>query len=368
MRVAVVVTARPSYARIKTALEHIDARDDLSLEVVAAGSAVLERYGCVADVMEADGFPPIRVYSGLEGGTPEAMVKNTGLLAVELGGLFARERPDAVVTIADRHETLATAIAASYQNIPLVHVQGGEVTGSIDDRVRNAVTQLADHHLVATVGAANVVDQLTRGGGRCHIKGCPSVDLAARAEPLERLEVGVGAEIDLAEPFVLVLQHPVTTEYDEARTQVRRTIAAVDDCGFPAVWLWPGADAGTEAISKALRVWRESSPPVRFVRNLEPEAFYGLAMRAACIVGNSSFGIREASYLGLPAVNIGTRQDHRERAHNVVDVPHDTASIAEAIRRLAGNRYRPSYLYGDGRAGERIAQYLAKRVLRRSAA
>ena len=368
MKVCVVVTARASYARIKTALEAIDAREDLSLEVVAAGSAVLERYGNVADVMERDGFPPIRVHSVVEGGTPECMVKGTAALMSDLGTLFARDRPAAVVTIADRHETLATAVAASYQNIPLVHVQGGEVTGSIDDRVRKAVTQLADVHLVATSNADHVVEWLSPRTVRA-VTGCPSVDIAARARPLMELTAGAGAEIDLSRPFVLVLQHPVTTEYSDASDQVWETIHAVQTSGLPAVWMWPNVDAGTDAVSKALRLWREESEPrVRFIRNLEPEAFCGLAKRAGCIVGNSSFGIREASFLGLPAVNVGSRQAGRERAENVVDVEHDATAIRRAILEQGRTRYQSSALYGDGFAGERIASRLAEYLGQRRAA
>jgi len=301
-----------------------------------------------------------------------------------LGGVFARLEPDAVVTIADRHETLATAVAASYQNIPLVHVQGGEVTGSIDDRVRGAITQLADLHLVATETARWRVHSRTAGtdgyglwgqSPPIHVTGCPSIDLVARAKPLEALHDGVGAEVDLSRPFLIVMQHPVTTEYGEASLQVWETIHAVQLSGLPAVWMWPNVDAGTDALSKSLRMWREGvTHPVRFVRNVNPEYFAGLAKRAAAIVGNSSFGIREASYLGLPAVNIGTRQQGRERASNVTDVPHESEQIRRAIMsitnytHLYGCRYPSSTLYGDGKAGQRIADYLAEELSRRKEA
>jgi len=367
VKVCVVVTARASYARIKTALEAIREHPDLELQVVTAASALLERYGNVADVMEAEGFPSERVLSVVEGGTPLAMVQGTGHLMTALGGVFARLEPDAVVTIADRHETLATAVAASYQNIPLVHVQGGEVTGSIDDRVRNAVTMLADIHFPATKQAGYLLEAFY--GGDIHITGCPSIDLVARAKPLEALHDGVGAEIDLSKPFLIVMQHPVTTEYGEAPRQVWETIHAVQLSGLPAVWMWPNVDAGTDALSKSLRMWREGvTHPVRFVRNVNPEYFAGLAKRASAIVGNSSFGIREASYLGLPAVNIGTRQQGRERAGNVTDVPHESEQIRRAILDVAGQRYDPSTLYGDGKAGQRIADYLADELSRRKEA
>lgn len=367
-RIAIVITARASYARVKTALEAMRASSELDPHVVLAGSALLHRYGDLSEQIERDGYEYTSMLSGLDGGTPEAMVKSTGLLTIELGSLFARMRPDAVMTIADRHETLATAIAASYQNITLVHLQGGEVTGSIDDRVRDAITQLADIHFVAESRAHERIFHVARRG-QLHLVGCPSIDIAARAEPLDRLEAGTGAEIDLSQPFLIVMQHPVTTEWHEAWHQIPETGAAVNASGLPAVWFWPNADAGTEDAAKQLRIGMGTLlPKVRFIRNLEPEAFCGLAKRAACIVGNSSFGIREASYLGLPAVNIGSRQNGRERAKNVVDVPHDSEAIRDAIKAQVHAQPYPSNLYGDGKAGERIARYLEEELGKRRVA
>ena len=181
-RICVVVTARPTYSRIRTALEAIVEHPDLELDLVVAGSALLDRYGRAIDVIEADGFPiAARVSMVLEGEDPRAMAKTTGLGIIELSTVLDNLAPDAVVTVADRYETLATAVAASYQHIPLVHVQGGEVSGSIDEKVRHAVTKLADLHLVATEGAAERVRRMGEEPSTVVVTGCPSVDLAAAA-------------------------------------------------------------------------------------------------------------------------------------------------------------------------------------------
>lgn len=356
-KVAVVITSRASFARFKTALEAIEAHPDLELQT-------------------------IRVDPAFEGGTPSAMTGNVAALITELTFEFLRNFPDIVVTIADRHETLATAIAASYMNIPLVHIQGGEQTGSIDDKVRNAVTQLADYHFVSTNKAAcEVMDR--RHGHTPHgesirtieawnvwVTGCPSIDLAKRVQngcsgaldfnPFEKYP-GSGAQFDLARGYIVVLFHPNTQEYDQAYAQTEELIKAVWSIGSPAFWFLPNIDAGSDAVGKAIRVARNDNriAGVHFQRNMEPEDFLKLLINSKCLIGNSSVGIRECSYLGVPVVNIGTRQQGRERGPNVTDVGYDAQEIYQAFRDL------PQFggtctLYGDGEAGPRIANLLAE--------
>jgi UDP-hydrolysing UDP-N-acetyl-D-glucosamine 2-epimerase len=365
-KVCVVVTARASYARIKTALEAIAKDRRLSLQIVVTGSSVLEKYGCVAKVMVREGH---RIdwcaYSVLEGENPVTSAKSTGLAVSELATAFDALRPDCVVTIADRYETLATSIAASYMNIPLVHVQGGEVTGSIDEKVRHANTKLADLHLVATRGARERVIKLGEDPDKVHVTGCPSIDLAASVGdgPIMPRDEGVGGEIDMMQPFILVMQHPVTTDYGmKVEEQIITTLCAVRELDVQAFWFWPNADAGSDYTSQGMRRFRErySLPHVRFIKNLPPENFLRLLKLARCIVGNSSVAIRECSYLGVPAVNIGDRQAGRDRGHNVTDAGHSQSAIVGAIKsQMAHGRYDTDTLYGTGRAGELMAEVLA---------
>ncbi|MGE3274291.1 MAG: UDP-N-acetylglucosamine 2-epimerase [Vicinamibacterales bacterium] len=369
-KVCVVVTARPSYSRIKTALRAIAAHPGLELQLVVAASALLERYGNAIRSMEHDGFTPAaRVFMILEGENLVTSAKSTGLGLVELATVFDNLKPDVVVTVADRYETLATAVAASYMNIPVAHVQGGEVTGSIDEKVRHAVTKLADLHLVSTEMARERVIRLGEAPAHVHLTGCPSIDIAAEVaaspamdfDPFERYG-GVGEKVDLSQGFIVVMQHPVTTEYAEARRQVDETLYAVHGLGLPTLWFWPNVDAGSDGTSKGIRVFREQHPHARIhlFRNMLPEDFLRLLCASSCIVGNSSVAIRECSYLGVPAVNIGTRQAGRERGANVIDVDYDRDAIRRAIERhMADGRPARDTLYGDGRAGERIADRLA---------
>jgi UDP-hydrolysing UDP-N-acetyl-D-glucosamine 2-epimerase len=374
-KICVVVTARPSYSRIRTALKAIDAHPDLELQLVVAASALLERYGNAIQAIEHDGFvPAARVYMVLEGENLVTSAKSTGLGLVELATVFDNLAPDAVVTVADRYETLATAVAASYMNIPVVHVQGGEVTGSIDEKVRHAVTKLSNLHLVSTAMARERVIRLGEEPASVVMTGCPSIDIAADVAARPGLDFdpfdkygGVGPREDLSKGYLVVMQHPVTTEYEEARKQVDETLYAVKDSALPVLWFWPNVDAGSDGTSKGIRVFREREKPdnFHFFRNMFPEDFLRLLCGAAAIVGNSSVAIRECSYLGVPAVNIGSRQEGRERGRNVRDVDHDRVAIAAAIREhQRSGRPAPDHLYGDGQAGARIADALATAELR----
>jgi UDP-hydrolysing UDP-N-acetyl-D-glucosamine 2-epimerase len=370
----VVVTARPSYSRIKTALRAIQERADLELQLVVGASALLDRYGTAVRYIEEDGFPiAARVYMVLEGDNLTAMAKTTGLGLLELATVFDNLRPDVVLTIADRYETLATAVAASYMNIPVAHVQGGEVTGSIDEKVRHAVTKLSDLHFTATVAAAARVLNMGENPKTVFVTGCPSIDLAAQIladpawdfDPLVKYG-GVGARVDLDAGYVVVVQHPVTTEYEQSRENALETLHAVRDLGLPTIWFWPNVDAGSDGTSKAIRSFREVErlPNVHFFRGMEPLDFLRLLFHSSCLVGNSSVGIRECSYLGVPVVNIGSRQAGRDRSRNVVDTGYDCREISEAIKDRVGTKRLPSDpLYGNGRAGPRIAELLATEPL-----
>jgi UDP-hydrolysing UDP-N-acetyl-D-glucosamine 2-epimerase len=372
----VLITARPSYARVKTALDGIQAHPDLELQLVVAASALLDRYGTAVDFIEEDGFrPAARVHMILEGGHLAAMAKSTGLGMLELSTVFENLQPDAVVTVADRFETLGTAVAAAYQNIPVVHIQGGEVTGSIDEKVRHAVTKLSDLHFVASPKAAERVVRMGEDPDTVHITGCPSIDLAAMVlcqpaldfDPIERYG-GVGGAVDLRDGYVVVLQHPVTTEHQLARQHAIETLYAVRDLELPILWFWPNVDAGTDGTSGAIRTFREVEKPshFHFFKNMAPMDFLRLVVQARCLVGNSSVGIRECSFLGVPVVNIGSRQTGRDRGHNVLDVDYDRRAIREAAERHLGNGgpYPQEYLYGDGHAGDRMARLLSSEPLR----
>jgi len=370
-KVCVVVNSRANYGRIKSFLRAASDHPGLKLQLVVGASALLHRFGKVIDIIRGDGFEPQAVvHSIVDGETPVTMAKSVGLGTIELATHFDALKPDVVLTVADRFETIATAIAASYMNIPVAHTQGGEVTGSIDENVRHAITKLSHIHFPATERAREFLLRMGERPDTIHVAGCPSIDVLvendlALPKDIFARNKGVGADLDISKPYVMVMQHPVTTEYGEGLTQIEATLKAVDRIGrqgMQVIWLWPNADAGSDDVAKGLRVFRENNDPdyLHLYRNFSPEDYARLLNNAVCMIGNSSSGLREAAYLGTPSVNIGTRQRGRDRAQNVIDAPHNTEAIYRAIeRQVAHGRYPRSLMFGDGSSGKRIADILA---------
>ena len=363
-----VVNSRANYARIKSAILSAMAHPLIEVSVIVGASGVLTRFGNVADLIERDGIKvDARIYAVVEGDNPLSMVKTTGLLLLDLAQEFARLKPHVVVTVADRYETIATAIAASYMNIPVAHTQGGEVTGSIDESVRHAITKLSHIHFPATENAAQTLVRLGENPAKIFLVGCPALDLVIQKSDESVVDVlpnyqGVGAVLDLKDPYLLISQHPDTTEFLNARVQIEETLKAVNSLNMQAIWLWPNVDSGSDSISKRLREFRESEvgSKILFVRNFSAEDYVTVLREAACVVGNSSSGIREASLIGTPAVNIGNRQIGRERGSNVIDVDYEAAEIANAIQRqVSHGKYPSNSLYGNGSAGKQIAEILS---------
>lgn len=374
-KICVVITARPSYSRVKTALQAIKDHPNLELQLVVAGSALLDRYGNAVDFIEKDGFKVNgKVFMVLEGENKTAMAKTTGLGLMELANVFYNLEPDAVLTIADRFETIATSIAAAYQNIPLIHLQGGEVTGNIDEKVRHANTKLADIHFVTSEDAKKRVVKMGEDESYVYNTGCPSIDIAAEVlkspnldfDPIEKYG-GVGSSFSASEGYIVVMQHPVTNEYNQAKNNVLKTLRVVDALGIPTFWFWPNVDAGADGTSNGIRSYRENFNPenIHFFKNMEPNDFLELLVNSKCLIGNSSVGIRECSFLGVPVVNIGTRQNRRLRGTNVIDVAYEEEAIKKAIElQLSDPKNTKSTIYGDGKSGKRIADILATIELR----
>jgi UDP-hydrolysing UDP-N-acetyl-D-glucosamine 2-epimerase len=367
-KICVVITARPSYSRIKTALRAIDDHCGLELQLVVTSSALLEQYGATVNFIERDGFSIIAHVNNLvKGENGVSAAQTIGLGLRELSVIFENIKPDVVVTVADRYETVATATCASVMQIPLAHIQGGEVTGNIDEKIRHAVTKLSDLHFVSTNEAQKRVIQLGELPEKVFWTGCPSIDIAAKVmlnpaldfDPNERYGDGAGRSEGR---YLVVMQHPVTTEYQESRQQIDATLDAVRTLNIPTFWFCPNPDNGSQGTSEGIRLFREnnSTAPIRYFKNMDPIDFLKLIKNAACLIGNSSVGIRECSYLGIPVVNIGTRQTGRERGRNVIDVNYKIAEIVDAVsRQLKNGHYESEQIYGHGGAGPMIASILA---------
>lgn len=368
-RICIIITTRGNYAKMKSVIKAISGAPDLELQIIVGGGAVLPKYGNILQTINGNDIRVDRVIHFLvEGENPVTMAKSAGIALMEFTTAFENLKPDVVLVIADRFECLPIAMAASYMNIPIAHVEGGEVSGSIDESVRHAITKLSHLHLPATEGAAKRIERMGEDPATIFPVGCTSLDVFREMDlndlaPVMTLQKksGVGKQLDLKRPYLVVIQHPVTTEYQQNMRHVNETIKAIDSLRMPTVWIWPNMDAGSDGISKGIRVFREQRNPdyIHFFKSLPIEYYGPLLNNAACIVGNSSSGIREAAFLGTPSVNIGSRQAGRERGKNVVDVGYDATDIENAIRRQVDHgRYPNDYLYGDGMSGQKIVDIL----------
>lgn len=368
-KICVIITTRGNYAKLKSVIQNINSDPGLELQLIVGGGAVLEKYGDIVGSMDGLEVPIDRVIHFLvEGENPETMSKSAGLAIIDFTTAFVNLRPDVVMVIADRFECLAISIAASYMNIPLVHLEGGEISGSIDESIRHAITKLSHLHFPATEKSAKRIERMGEDPGTVFPVGSTSLDVIKELDlsdltPVMELQktAGVGIEVDLSQPYLVVIQHPVTTEYDENLLNINETIAAIDSLSMPTIWIWPNMDAGSDAISKGIRIFRELKKPdyAHFYKSLPIEYFGPLLKNCACMVGNSSCGIREAAFLGVPSVNIGSRQVGRERGVNVKDVGYDADEIKKAIlQQLDHGPYESDLIYGDGNAGAQIVSIL----------
>jgi len=373
-KICVVIGSRANYSSIKSAMRAIKDHAELNLQVVVFASALLDRYGSVVNLIESDGFQvDSKLYNLLEGENPLTMAKSTGLGLIELPTVFDQLNPDVVLTVGDRFETMATTLAAAYMNIPIAHTMGGEVTGTIDESIRHAVTKFAHIHFPASEGARDRIIRLGEREEDVHLVGCPRIDLVKEIIDEEinadylnhKLNLfGVGNQVDVNSPFLLISQHPVTTEYGDGEKQILNTLEAAYKTGLAAIVLWPNADAGSEDISRGIRKWREKGldKKMHFFKNLPIDVYVGLMKKTICLVGNSSSGIREGAFIGTPCVNIGSRQTMRERGENVIEVPSNTQIITDAIvHHINHGPYSMNSLYGDGNAGFKIAEILSKK-------
>ncbi|TSC80442.1 MAG: UDP-N-acetylglucosamine 2-epimerase [Candidatus Peregrinibacteria bacterium Gr01-1014_25] len=366
-KICVVITSHIHYTRTRLVLRELQARPDVSLQIAVGASAILPQYGDALSAMAEDKFTyDAKITMTLAGGTPVAMAKTTGIGVTEFATAFENLQPDLVVVRGDRYEVLSAAVAAAYMNIPVAHIEGGDITGSIDESVRHAVTKLSHIHFATNAASAKRIIRMGEDPRYVFDVGAPEIEqLEAHTGSITSEQInrhGVGADLDLQKPYILVIHHPVTTEPEQNRAHTAMLLDALSQNGLQVIWFWPNVDAGTDEVSKAIRVFREHNDPrsMRFAKYLPTQEFLSLLKGCACIVGNSSSGIKEASFLGVPAVNVGTRQAGRLRADNVIDVPYDATQLRDAItRQSAIGRYPRSDLYYKPKSSKTIANILA---------
>lgn len=373
-KVCVYVGGRANYSSAKSILQAIQANSELELQIMAGAAAVLDRYGELFKIIEKDGFNiNYRFFNVVEGETPLTMTKSTGLGLIEASTALDNLKPDFVLVVGDRYDVLPIAIAASYMNIPLAHTMGGEVTGTIDESIRHAITKFAHIHFPANEEARERIIRMGEDPEFVFNVGCPRNDLVLKEiqaknsfdylKDIFKVHGGVGPEFDLKGGYLLVSQHPVTTEYGLNKKHMEDTLEALRRIAMPTLLLWPNSDAGADEVSRAVRAFREKNRPdwLHVFKDLPVETYIHIMNSTSCLIGNSSSGVREGALLGTPVVNIGTRQYRRLCGENVINVENNSDAIEAAIRKqLQHGRYKMDTLYGDGKAGNKIAECLSR--------
>ena len=368
--IEVVVTARPSWARVKKLIEeYVTINGHQSIRLSLVGPAISQRYGDISTQLPK--WLNFKTFIALhESDTLDAVALSALEGASALVRHWAQNRPSAVLVIADRTETLGVSIAAAIMQIPLIHLQGGEVSGSIDHKIRNANSKLADFHLTTNQYTAKNIINLGEDPENIKIVGCPSIDLVN--DVIQNINfqiedssdiIGVGKDFSLAEPYGVIMFHPDTVNETENAIWVEEISNLVDESKINWFWFWPNPDHGTNIISKFLRRRREQSylQNVKFIINVEPEIFIKLACGSQILIGNSSFGIREASFIGLPVLNLGRRQDGRQKADNVTDIElQNKKFLFAAYKKYCGMKFPSSNLYGSGNSGQLCAKALSE--------
>lgn len=365
----VVLSARASYSRVRSVLLALKDNALVSTHVVLVASAASSKYGKLEQFLIEDG---IRVNWSIESqadaALQSAMVRTTSSTMLGIADYILNFNIDGTLIIADRHETIAGAIASAYLNRKTFHLLGGEVSGNIDNKVRYANSFMSDFHFVATEASKNNLQACHIDPESIFVTGCPSLDFVPSEGNYDKQELlkhfggtGLSASEVLKNDYIVVVQHAETTSALSARDQIRHTIEAVDNLNMQALWIWPNSDSGSDEVIREITKARESGKlkQVHFERSIEPQSFLKVLGNSKCIVGNSSVAIRECSLMGIPAVNIGKRQNDRERALNVIDTNFDIESVKNSIsKQLQHGPYEPSQIYGDGKSGVRISRLI----------
>ncbi len=364
-RIGVITTSRADYSHLYWPLDELASRTEIELGVFVLGPHLSPQFGNTIEEIERDGFPiRARIECLLSSDSDTGMAKSIGVAILGLADALSAWRPDLLLLIADRYEMLAPASAAVALRIPIAHIEGGEVSqGAIDDQVRNAITKFAHLHFTSTEDSRRRVIAMGEEPWRVYRAGAPSLDHLRRSTLLERAALEARLGLSLARPTLIAAWHPVTILRD-TNAEADAFFTALAAVPGQIVFVYPNADAGSQALIERTRALGATRDHTRIYVNLDAVTYWSLLGQADAIVGNSSSGIMEAASFALPAVDAGMRQQGRERGRNVIDAPADAAAICSAISRALSPEFRKSLEgmenpYGNGTASQTIAHVLA---------
>lgn len=367
--IAVVSTSRADYSHLYWPLKDLAVHPEVDLKLLVMASHLSPRYGSTIQEIEKDGIPiAAKVECLLSSDTDVGMAKTIGVATLSLADTLGAMRPDLLLLIADRYEMLAPASVALALRIPIAHIEGGEISeGAIDDAVRNALTKMSHIHFTSTEQARRRVIAMGEEPWRVHRAGAPSLDHLRRSRLLTKEELDAALGLDLSRPFLLVAYHPVTILRDTI-AEAEALFVALEGAEEQVFFCYPNADAGSHALIARAEQFRAKRPDARIFVNLPAITYWSLLRHARIFLGNSSSGIMETPSFALPTVNVGLRQQGRERARNIIDAAPDAEAICRALARARSPEFRDSLAgmenpYGDGRATERIIQVLTTTTL-----
>ena len=362
--IAVITTSRADYSHLYWPLRDLSENGNVDLKIIALGSHLSPEFGNTVQEIEKDGFRiDSRIECLLSSDTDVGMAKTIGVATLSLADLFGKMRPDLLLLIADRYEMLAPAAVALALRIPIAHIEGGEVSeGAIDDAVRNALTKLSHIHFTSTPAARNRVIAMGEEEWRVHRAGAPSLDHLRRQLLLSRDELEKRLQLNLQMPTILVAYHPMTIARDTLQ-EVEALLTALGSLSEQILFCYPNADAGSRALIERTKSFIASRRNGKVFSNLDTVTYLSLLRQVDMLVGNSSSGIMESASLSMPTVNVGLRQQGRERPRNVLDAVADPNSILQAISRARTSEFRECLSgminpYGEGRASETIVRVL----------
>lgn len=368
-KVCVITGSRADYGIFFPILKSIESSNSLRLSIIATSMHLMEEFGYTVKDIRRDGFSIYeKVNISYRKDTGQAMADSCGRAVSKFSRTFSRLRPDIVVILGDRGEMLAAAIAANYINIPVAHIHGGEVSGHIDEVMRHAITKISHIHFASTANARKRILKLGEEPGRVFVVGAPALDRILNGRLPDKDGLFKKYKLSKRGPLIILIQHPVMAQINEAERQIRITLDALKGFGVQTVVIYPNSDAGGRKMIRAIREY-ERLPFIRPFSSIPHEDYLGLMKASSALIGNSSSGIIEAPSFKLPVVNIGIRQQGRERSINVIDVGHDKNAIIAAVKKcLYDKRFKERLkscrnIYGDGHAGRRIVKVLSSIVL-----
>lgn len=356
-KVLYITGTRADYGLMHATLEALHNEDSIRLDVVATGMHLMDEFGHSVDEIKGDDFNLHIVDQTFLKDDEKSMASFIGNLIADLTDVFAELKPDIVLLLGDRGEMLAGAVAASYLQIPIAHIHGGDVSSTVDDSARHAITKLSNIHFPATEKSASRIRQMGENPDNIFVVGAPGLDSIISVRDCIDEDYLKG-KYNIQKDFILVLQHPVSLEIDESSNQISQTLDAVTSTDYQVIVVYPNADAGGRAMIEKIKEY-----DVDAYKTIPHDDFIGLLGMANILIGNSSSGIIESSSFKLPVINIGTRQQGREKADNVVNVGYDRDEILRAIDYIGSDEYcdilkNCTNPYGDGKASERICRIL----------